>query len=78
VGGPTALAATDPVLELQSRANALISKTPRIAEAGFGVICLAHEWDNIDAFKARFFPASLVLRVDLPHPVLSEGRTGRE
>ncbi|MNS08993.1 hypothetical protein D3C72_404620 [compost metagenome] len=62
---------------LMARANALINKTPRIAADGFGVICLAHQWDNIGAFEAPFFPSSLVLRVDLPHPVLSAGEEGR-
>lgn len=54
-----------------------INKDPRRAADGFGVICLAHPWADLTAFQTPFFPAALVLRIDLPFPLVLEGEAGR-
>ncbi|WP_395944468.1 hypothetical protein [Brevundimonas sp.] len=62
---------------LIDRAIALINADNRNAAEGFGVICLAHEWDDLDAFESELFPAALVLRVKLPFPLVIDGEAGR-
>lgn len=62
---------------LIARAVALINADPGKAADGFGVICLAHEWDQLAAFEAELFPAALVLRVTLPFPMVFDGEAGR-
>ncbi len=57
-------------------ALALVARTPSAATSGFGVICLAHEWIDLTSFQQCFYPACLVQRARLNHPVVVGGRAG--